>query len=207
MRFAKILPVVAGAFLLAVPAHAVVIDIFSQGTAADPNEYNDFGGGPTNNVVITPVGAWAVPPDAGASWISYADTGAGGSSPSNSTVVTFTQLFTLPFHVNTGSVTVWADDTAEVFLDGVSVFPLNVNPQDSACLTGPIACQQNEGGLIDLSGLAAGNHTLAITAYQLHGDGFGVLYDGSVESVPEPGTLILLGAGIVALGARRRKRA
>jgi hypothetical protein len=204
MRLARVLALVAGALLLAPQAHAVVIDILSEGTAADPNEFNGVG----PNVLITPVGAWAAALPAG--WVSYDAAGgaAGGVSPSDGTVVIFTQLFTLPFGTNTGSVTVWADDTAQVYVDGLLAFAFNP-VQDGACADGPIGCEPGEGGVISLSGLLAGPHALTFHVKQVAGDGYGLLYSGSVESapVPEPATLMLLGVGLAVLGARFRKRA
>jgi hypothetical protein len=202
MKATRVLAILAGAFLLAPEAHAVVIDILSQGTAVDPTESNGLNG---TNVVINPVGAWAASPPA--VWISYDQTGAGGSSPANDLIVSFFQPFFLPFGFNSGSVTVWADDTAEVWLDGALKFPFN-GAQDGACAAGPIGCQPGEGGVISLSGLGAGAHTLEFNVKQVAGDGFGLLYAGSVESTaPEPGTWMLLGAGLAVLAVRRRKRA
>ena len=77
-------------------------------------------------------------------------------------------------------------------------------------MTGPISCGQAEGGFVDLTGLAAGPHTLRIDAWQLGGLVYGVMYGGSVNSaadpVPEPGTvsytlLFIAGAGVY-LGAK-----
>lgn len=179
-------------------ARATMIDILSEGTLFDPTEFNSVGA----NVVITPVSAWATAPPA--AWVSFADTGLGGSPPANGTVVTFTQPFSLPGPINTGSVTVWADDTAAVFLDGGLVFAANF-PTDGVCAAGPIGCEPGEGGVISLDGLAAGPHALTFEVFQLHGDGYGLLYKGAVNSVPEPSTLLLLGSALAWAMVRTRK--
>lgn len=186
----------------ALSAHADTVIIASQGTAADPLEWNAIGA----NVCIPPVGVWA-PPPAGTCWVSYAQTGAGGMSPGPG-MVSFVQWFFLPYSTNTGSVTVFADDTAGVWLNGVLMFPANMT-QDNACAAGPIGCTMNpfEGGIINLAGLGAGWNVLQFDVWQTGGDGYGVLYYGQVESVvPEPASLLLMGTGLLALAGVARKR-
>src|SRR5262249_14255490 len=71
-----------------------------------------------NNVLITAIPEWATDPSASARWISYTNTGQGGtfigSNPSTP-AARFFQTFTIPTAGNFfGSVTVWADDTARI---------------------------------------------------------------------------------------------
>ena len=169
------------------------------------------------NVAVVADLHWATPP-AGAFWVSYANTGAGpGSfSPANSTTVPlaiFSEYFTLPFSGNTGSVRIWADDTANLFLDGLQVGP-PANFTQGICAIGPLGCEPGEFVDVSLNGLSSGSHTLAVAAYQVGSGPFGVMYSGLVQSqdrprsdTPEPSTWILmaLGAGALAL-ARWRKR-
>jgi hypothetical protein len=181
-------------------ADSVSVSILSQGTIADPSEYNN---GTGDNVLLTAYpGVWQGP-TMGANWISYADTGMGG--PADNTMVKFFQPFFLPYSTNTGSITVWADDTAAVYLDGVLKYPANY-VAGSACADGPIGCITANGGVIDLTGISGGSHELRFDTYQLHGDGYGLLYAGSVTSVPDGGmTLMLLGGVLVGLETLRRK--
>src|SRR5437867_3601103 len=88
------------------------------------NESNNRTG---RNVFIIPNPVWATPPP-GSGWISYADTGIGSghNAPPNNTVnswTTFTENFFLPGSINSGSVRIWADDTAYLLLDGIAAGP------------------------------------------------------------------------------------
>lgn len=161
------------------------------------------------NVVITAHPAWGnLPPY---SWISYRNTGyaTGASSPPNASIPgTPTAIFTewLPAFSNAVNVTVFADDTAAVYLfdnaNPTGLLLKGPNPlQDSACAAGPIGCQPNESWTSGWVPVALGGTAwLEIHAYQRGGGPFGVLYGGEAHVVPEPGTYALLGLGLIFLG-------
>lgn len=196
-------------------AKADVISFSSNSTLADPNQFNSFG----NNVLISPHPAWN--PNGMGLWISYADTGLPGTvSPAdvptpvtgpnaNPPTAIFYHNFFLPYMLNTGSLSVWADDTARVYLD--SVLLIDANPvQGAACSNGPVSCTTVNGAHLDIGALnlTGGEHQLRFDVYQRSGGPFGLQYTGSVESTPEPASFVLLGAGLVALFIRfRRKQA
>lgn len=167
----------------------------------------------TSNTAINPHPAWAsLPPY---QWVSYAATGQPGSvSPSNTNLSSPTAVFYeyLPFGTNAINFTVFADDTAAVYLiDGANPGGLLLqaaNPiQDAACAAGPVGCQPNEGwtsGWIPVDPSSAA--ILKFNVYQRGGGPFGLLYGGEANVVPEPATYALVAAGLFSLFALRRRR-
>ena len=65
---------------------------------------------------------------------------------------------------------------------------------------------QADMGFTTVSNLVAGLYTLNLYAFQTNGNVFGAQYAGKLESVPEPGTLLLLGTAAVGFVARRRRQ-
>jgi hypothetical protein len=197
--------------LSSVSLHAAMVVIASDLV----NEFNNQTG---QNVFITANPAWALPPD-GSNWISYANTGGGPGSfspPSSTTtpMAIFTENFFLPGTINTGSVKVWADDTASVTLDGSSVGPAADFVNGDACANSAIGCEPDKFATISLDGLSQGEHALTFTVYQTGGGPAGLLYSGSVDSesqhggldtAPEPGTFLMLGAGLAGIAALSRR--
>lgn len=170
-------------------AQATMIDI-NSGPGIGSNNISG------ENVAISVDPAWQANGDG--VWISFRDDTGGGSpgfvvpnvlgsmNPADLAAQTpsaiFFQPFTLPSANNTGSVTIWADDTARILVDGVQQFAANGQQSTHCAGPNPIGCGPSQGQTISLTGLSAGAHTLAVEAYQRNGGPFGVLYQGRVDS-------------------------
>ena len=183
--------------------------------------------GETNNITVSNVALSDLEPEwtpgtDGASWISYEDTGwstvsngpvnavANSTGPSDPSAIFF-QTFTDTSSLLTLTITVWADDSAVVYLDGTKI-SLNadfVQTPGIFCSPTGITCD-GPGTTFTIDDIAPGTHTLQFDVYQVGGGSFGLMYTGSVTdtaATPEPVSFVLMGAGLVALALFRVKRA
>jgi hypothetical protein len=172
-----------------------------------------LGGGACDVQTISPASVWQQnnPGGSGALWISYADTGRPGTvTAPPGHVVTFTETFS----AGVGSILyleVWADNTAEVFIDNATVFSANFS-SDAYCASGAIGCEPGEQGVINFTFAESGIHTLSFDVYQggsldaPPGNPFGLLYSGTLTAVPVPPALWLFGSGLLGLMGVARRR-
>ncbi len=180
-------------------------------------------------VAIDPHPAWQPgdPFGQGAQWVSYADTGVGGSTlaphkgsatnpDGRQMIMSVTESFVIGLGGGSLYFRIWADDTADVWLDGTLLFAANFT--QGTCAAGVIGCEPNEFGEIDIPGLAAGEHVLRFDLYQVgtgtnpNSNPFGMLYSGwvgqafSATGAAEPASAVLLGLGLAGLGLIAARR-
>lgn len=106
---------------------------------------------------------------------------------------------------------VWADDTADVILDGD--YLAHAVFTQSICSGQPVGCRPEDDARLSAY-VSAGNHTLEFVLYQV-GTGtdstsnpFGLLFAGEAPSpVPEPNTVLPIGVLLIGLALALRKKA
>jgi hypothetical protein len=192
--------VVASGLLLTAKA-----DTFVASSAANTTNNSVIQGlvnaGATQNLDPNP--GWA-PALAGSNWVSFTTTG-NPSDPGfyvvpNGEEVTFTQTFNLSGPIYGGTLSVMADDTTSIVLNGISIFSAALGGSYPTCSTVPVGCLTSTAATIDLSSFVGllndGVNTISFNVYQENSSSFGLDYAGTIYT-PEPGTFAMLA---IALG-------
>lgn len=179
--------------LASVAASASTISLLSGVSAGESNSVTG------TNVVVQPAGVWATDPN-GALWISDENTGVGGITQPNSLLpfAIFDQTFYAP-EAMTGTLSIHADDTAAVILDGNLLYGPSFTPGGN-CVNHPIGCTPAEGLVLNIS-VGAGPHEFSFPLWQLYGSVSALNYDVQLSgtdttATPEPASLALVGIGL-----------
>jgi hypothetical protein len=203
--------------LLASVSPASAIAIYSNANGDGTVNTLLCGGGPCVNIDPRP-SPWApVVGDPstsdGRQWVSDSQTGTFSSgvldAPDLNTpslVYTYTiSGLTVPTLLD---LSIWADDTARVSIDGTEIIAPSAGPYPT-CSTTAIGCQVGTEGTISAFLLTAGSdHTITFDVFQAGGDNtpFGLMFDGELTPIPEPATILLLGSALAAAGIASRRR-
>jgi hypothetical protein len=212
---------------LSFPVHAAIIPIISgDGTETCEQGPGLIAGESCTVQILTADDDWTSenPYGSGARWISYANTsppgtdfapaGYGTNNPDGKAVIAY---FQEQFFMAAGdllSLTVWADNTVQVTINGVVLIePCYVTSGNFACASTPVAFDWARMGTLLYEATDAGVHTLRFGVFQFvgnmntAGNPFGLLYAGQLTtSVPEPATIAVFGLGLVGLAVTRQRR-
>lgn len=155
---------------------------------------------------ISPGTTWA-PALPGSTWVSYdpnsGPTGGETTFDANGYYTYFTS-FNYGFS-SAVSLTLAADDTAAVFVNGVLLSPEGAIGGDSHCSDNIPDCRVGGGETLNFD-LVAGFNEVSFVVFQSGSMFQGLDYAGTLTETPEPNTLLLLGTGLLgSAGALFRK--
>lgn len=208
-RFAALLALsVAGSGV----SFATTVTLASYGsTSSAPSGVDNtavtYSGGATYNIPTG--GIWSAPTGS-SSWVSYDPMSypGGGSHPVNGVYNYSSTFFDDSGSTSSGSITVMADDTTSVSLNGVLITAAaGANPAQHCTVTTPNCTVP---ATYTLTGFVDGINTLTFAVNQDFNDASGLDFSGYVNTsaTPEPGSLMLLGSGLLGVGGQlyRRRR-
>lgn len=143
-------------------------------------------------------GIWHAPVD-GSNWVSNNpnDYPNGGSFVPNGTYTFTSTFFDATPGTSSGTITVLADDTTSVYLNGTLIVLSSPPMPTGNCDNTVPDCLAPS--TFNLSGFIAGTNVLTFAVSQNFGNAMGIDFSAIVNTtpIPEPGSLMLLGTGLI----------
>jgi hypothetical protein len=151
-------------------------------------------------------GVWAGPIGA-SSWISFNPfTDPNGFYTAPNGQYTYFDYFTAAAG-DTGSITVLADDTTSVYLNGIQITPIAPITTMGDCTFGTPNCTQQAMYALPSVDFVNGQNLLSFGVEQLYGGGTGLDFEATVNTAtPEPSSVFMLGAGLLSAAGMVRRR-
>ena len=192
MNFCSKLSTLAAALVLTTAfASADTLQISSFATATDGttigavNTATAFVGTPTTTVALDPSSIWA-PAINNSQWVSYGDTGPYGTITSPDGTYTYTTTFTLDASNYAGTLSVLADDTTDIWLNGNLVQGFSPAGTDGHCQEFQPNCNVPLTVTLNPSFFVVGVNTLTFDVEQTGEGAQGLDFDGTISQLLSP---------------------